>query len=150
MPQAGLYPCVPVYEGEVDANLEWASIVDGERILLNDRVVGRLRAFRTRSGSPIDLFPDGVPNELTLNSPDGGYARFYQRVSVEAGEYFLTIVSDQDAFGPDSGTKPKYLMVIPTLSHRASIQSYSIFRGNHGRWLLSTPMETDFSGVIDL
>ena len=38
------------YEGGGDANLEWSSIVNGERVLINDSVAGGLKAYRTRSG----------------------------------------------------------------------------------------------------
>ena len=54
--EPGVYPIRAIwYEGGGGANLEWSSIVDGERVLINDTSAGGLKAFRSRSGNPVNL-----------------------------------------------------------------------------------------------
>ncbi len=68
--EPGVYPIRAIwYEGGGGANLEWSSIVDGERVLINDTSAGGLKAYRSRSGNPVNLDGpavlslDGVPAE---------------------------------------------------------------------------------------
>ena len=54
--EPGVYPIRAIwYEGGGGANLEWSSIVDGERVLINDTSAGGLKAYRSRSGNPVNL-----------------------------------------------------------------------------------------------
>ena len=54
--EPGVYPIRAIwYEGGGAANLEWSSIVDGERVLINDTSAGGLKAYRSRSGNPVNL-----------------------------------------------------------------------------------------------
>ena len=54
--EPGLYPIRAIwYEGGGGANLEWSSIVNGDRVLINDTSAGGLKAYRTRSGTPADV-----------------------------------------------------------------------------------------------
>ena len=58
--QAGVYPIRAIwYEGGGGANLEWSSIVNGERVLINDSAAGGLKAYRSRTGTPTDLDTGG-------------------------------------------------------------------------------------------
>ncbi len=60
--ESGLYPIrVLWYQGQGPSNLEWSSMVNGERVLINDVDAGGLKAYRTRSGSPIDLIDGDNP-----------------------------------------------------------------------------------------
>jgi hypothetical protein len=54
--EPGVYPIRAIwYEGGGGANLEWSSIVDGERVLINDTSAGGLKAYRSRSGTPTNV-----------------------------------------------------------------------------------------------
>jgi len=64
--EAGVYPIRAIwYEGGGGANLEWSSIVDGERVLINDTSAGGLKAFRSRSGTPTNVDTGGGDGSIS-------------------------------------------------------------------------------------
>ena len=72
VPQAGVYPIRAIwYEGGGGANLEWSSTMGDSRYLINDTDGNALKAFRNRTGDPIDLELAGS-GEITSVALTGG------------------------------------------------------------------------------
>jgi hypothetical protein len=56
----GVYPLRAIwYGGDSEASLEWSSLVGDGRYLINDSDAEALKAFRTRTGNPVDIEMDG-------------------------------------------------------------------------------------------
>jgi len=64
--EPGVYPIRAIwYEGGGGANLEWSSIVNGERVLINDTSAGGLKAYRSRTGTPTNVDTGGGDGSIS-------------------------------------------------------------------------------------
>ncbi len=89
--EAGVYPVRAIwYEGGGGANLEWSSMVGGERVLINDTASGGLKAYRSRSGIPADVEVGGDGAISSVALADGSVVI----------EYTGTLKSSESVTGP--------------------------------------------------
>jgi hypothetical protein len=90
--EAGVYPIRAIwYEGGGGANLEWSTTAGGNRWLINDSDANALKAYRTRTGTPVDI---------DLGSDGGAISSVGLTDGNVVIEYTGTLKSSESVTGP--------------------------------------------------